>query len=88
MSRRTAVALGLVLVMAGIVIIAGEFLDVLGIDRCLDAGGSYDNLKQTCDLSQSHPAPAGLSRGVGYVIGGVIAIAAGLGLLMRSRRLR
>ena len=88
MNRRTVVALGLVLVLAGIAVIAGELLDVLGIDACLDAGGSYDNLKQTCDFSHSHPAPSGISSGAKYIVSGFIAIAAGVGLLMRGRRLR
>ena len=88
MNRRTAIALGLVLVIAGIAVIAGELLDVLGIEGCLDGGGSYDNLKQTCDFSHSHSAPSGISNNAKYVVGGLIAIAAGVGLLMRGRRLR
>ena len=74
--------------LIGITVIAAEWLDVLGIDRCLDAGGSYDNLKQSCDYARSHEAPPGISRSAKYIIGGFLAIAAGLGLLIHGRRLR
>jgi hypothetical protein len=42
---------GCALILPFIVVAGREFL---AVDGCLDAGGSFDYLKQTCDFSQNH----------------------------------
>jgi hypothetical protein len=86
MSRRNVIAV--ILIIAGGVVAAGALIDPLGVDACLDAGGSYDNLKQSCDFTQSHPGPARSSGSYLCIAGGLLLVAVGVGLLAFGRGLR
>lgn len=53
--KRGIRALGIVLALLGVVMVAGAALEALRVDRCLDAGGSFDYVTGICDRQQSHP---------------------------------
>jgi MFS family permease len=73
-SRRVTLVLGIALFIVGAVAFAFLLQHWLEVDRCLDAGGSYNYSQQVCDLKESHPV-----QGVLASIPAIIAMV-GMGL--------
>jgi hypothetical protein len=61
MTKRQTLALGVVLFVVGAVAFVFVLQHWAEVDRCLDAGGSYDYAKGICDFKASHPAQGELA---------------------------
>jgi hypothetical protein len=81
MSRRAVVVLGVLLLAVGAVLGWSEVAQFFAVDRCLDAGGSFNYSAGACDFANSHPAEVSLIE-VGFrllialalVVGGVVVV--------------
>jgi hypothetical protein len=81
MSRRSVVVLGVLLVAVGMVLGWFEISQFFAVDRCLDAGGSFNYTANACDFTTSHPAEVSLGEAgfrllvsLGLVVGGVVVL--------------
>ena len=63
--------------------------ETAAVDRCLDAGGSYDYRARRCDMAVTHPHQPFLQRH-SVLLGGVVVALAGLGVAayLRGRAVR
>jgi hypothetical protein len=72
-ARRWLAGIGVVtgcsLVLPLVVVAAWEFL---AVDRCLDAGGSFDYRELTCDFSESHSYVAFPARRPELILAGIV----------------
>jgi hypothetical protein len=59
---------------------------IFAVDRCLDAGGSFNYAARECDLLASHPYQAGWMDNPWLVVVGLAVVAISLGVIFRLGR--
>jgi hypothetical protein len=82
MSRPLARLIGVGLLAFAGILLWQPVNDFLAVDRCLDAGGSYDYAKQVCDFNISHPIQS--SRVTFWEGLGIVLVGLGIGTIWRS----
>lgn len=88
MVRKAVIAAAILLVLSGACIALYGLIDPLGIDACLNAGGNYNLVLQSCEATKLHPTPQPTSRSPWHILGGSFLIALGVGLFVYWRRSR
>jgi len=77
--------IGVALLVLGLVLSWQWVSEFWEVDRCLDAGGSYNYIERRCDFTTSH-GPA-LSSGLNFQeMLGLVLLGLGLGAILRSFR--
>ena len=79
---------GIVLVALGVILIWPLLAEFVAVDRCLDAGGSYDYLSSTCGFAENHPYSPVLDRQGFRIVGSAVFLLLGVvafGLLVTGR---
>ena len=79
---------GIALLVAALILCWPYLTELRVIDRCLDAGGSYDYVARTCDLRQSHAKLSVHAAHIGKLLFAGLSGAAGLVLVMPGRSSR
>ena len=85
MPRKSTILVMGLLVLA-VVLIWPAVSEFLAVDRCLDAGGSFNYLLGSCDLAANHPY-LGVWERHGLSLGGAVACAVvAFGILVYGSR--
>ena len=69
---------------AGVLVTAFVIWQFFAVDRCLDAGGSFDYKARQCDMNISHPFPGFWRAFLLPLMGAVIAALIGMALIARG----
>lgn len=77
--RRIMLGLGISLFLVGVVGFAFLLQHWMDVDRCLDAGGSYNYAQSLCDFKDSHPAQGLL--GSASAVMAILGMGLGAGLI-------
>jgi len=72
----------LIILMPAIILVATYAKEFIAVDKCLDAGGSYNYMAEECDINSSHPVlPFNERHSFLYMAGIMSGIIGAAGLL-------
>ena len=84
MGGRIICFVGMALVLGAVAVAWSPLNTFLAVDSCLDAGGSFDYVKDVCDYTNSHPY---LARDNTARVGGAALLAvAGIAVIAAASR--
>ena len=75
----------LIILMPAIILVAAYAKEVFVVDKCLDAGGSYNYMAGECDVNSSHPLlPFNERHSLLYIAGILSGVVGPAGLLLTT----
>ena len=88
MTRTASIATGAGLILVGWLLAWLPVVHLLEVDRCLDAGGSYNYVASVCDMKASHPSQPPTAIQITLSVGSGLAAIGGFLFLVRGLWLR
>lgn len=74
----------ILLIVPSLLLMLVFFLDQSAVDACLDQGGSYDYLKEQCDMENTHPFVPLIARHPLLINGTMLLSVIGLLMCMKG----
>jgi ABC-type dipeptide/oligopeptide/nickel transport system permease component len=84
MTSRISTVVGAALLSAGVLVAAFVIWQFFAVDRCLDAGGSFNYEARECDMTVSHPFPGFWRAFVLPLVVAAISAVIGIALIARG----